>query len=61
MKKYNLPFLLITATLFIATSVFSQIKIEAGDPPNPTNIPAFFKSKLSDIDTEINTINLSSI
>jgi hypothetical protein len=31
----------------------SQVAIEAGDPPNPKDIPDFYKSKLSDIDKEI--------
>ena len=26
---------------------------EAGDPPNNTDIPSFFKSKLSDVDREV--------
>lgn len=61
MKKYNLLIFLITTILFIAAPVFSQIKTEAGDPPNPTNIPLFFKSKLSDIDTEINNIETGEV
>ncbi len=39
----------------------SQIKIEAGDPPNPTNLPDFFKSKLSDIDHEIINIKKGEV
>jgi hypothetical protein len=35
---------------------FSQVAIEAGDPPNPTDIPGFYKSKLSDIQEEIMNI-----
>ena len=35
---------------------FSQGTIEAGDPPNNTDIPDFFKSKLSDIEEEVNNI-----
>ncbi len=34
----------------------SQVAIEAGDPPNPTDIPGFYKSKLSDIQEEIMNI-----
>jgi len=35
---------------------FSQQSIEAGDPPNNTDIPDFYKSKLSDIDEEVNNL-----
>ena len=48
--------LLILITCFFANPIFSQIKIEAGDPPNHSNIPEFYKSKLADIDSEINQI-----
>ena len=35
---------------------FSQGTIEAGDPPNNTEIPNFFKSMLPDIEEEVNNI-----
>lgn len=35
---------------------FSQQSIEAGDPPNNSDIPDFYKSKLSDIDEEVNNL-----
>ncbi len=34
----------------------SQVSIEKGDPPNPSDIPEFFKSKLSDIENELASI-----
>lgn len=37
----------------VSFPLLSQVNIEAGDPPNPNNLPDFFKSKLSDIDNEI--------
>ncbi len=46
---------------FIVNPLFAQTKIEAGDPPNNSNIPEFYKSKLSDIDLEINQINLGQV
>lgn len=37
-------------------NLFSQVPIDAGDPPNPTDIPDFYKSRLSDIDDEIENL-----
>jgi hypothetical protein len=51
---------LLLIVLIVNTS-FSQIEIEAGDAPNPTDIPAFFKSKLSDIEHEINNIKFGEV
>lgn len=42
-------------------SGFAQNKIEAGDPPNNTDIPSFFKSKLSDIDNEVRKIKTGDV
>ncbi|NQU51774.1 MAG: hypothetical protein HQ522_04480 [Bacteroidetes bacterium] len=53
--------LLIIIALFIVNPIFSQIEIEAGDPPNNTNIPEFYRSKLSDIDSEINLIRRGEV
>lgn len=50
--------LLVCCTVNIS---FSQEQIEAGDPPNPTDIPEFFKSKLSDIEHEVNNIKLGEV
>ncbi len=50
-----MPFLI---AIIFSTNVYSQIKIEAGDPPNNTDIPEFFKSKLSDIADELKNIKL---
>lgn len=51
-------FLLVTV---ISYPSFSQVKIEAGDPTNPTNLPDFFKSKLSDVDHEIINIERGKV
>jgi len=40
---------------------FSQGTIEEGDPPNPTDIPGFFKSTLADIETELDNIQLGNV
>lgn len=55
MKK-QIAILILTA--FTAGLTFSQESIESGDPPNPTNIPDFYKSKLSDIDEELQNLKI---
>lgn len=58
MHRILLVILLVAGTVNYS---FSQIKIEAGDPRNPANLPEFFKSKLSDIDNEIATITRGNV
>lgn len=58
MYRILLILLLVTSIL---NYTFSQEKIEVGDPANPTNLPEFFKSKLSDIDNEIASVNLGKV
>jgi hypothetical protein len=53
MKRTLLFICLILMIIFPLEKASSQVAIEAGDPPNPTDIPDFYKSKLSDIDKEI--------
>ncbi len=43
------------------SQLFAQVKPEKGDPANPSDIPGFFKSKLSDIDAEIEKVNLGEV
>ncbi len=59
----RLVFLLALGSMLILTTkaVFSQVNIEAGDPPNNQNIPGFFKSKLSDIDTELDRVTKGNV
>jgi hypothetical protein len=58
MRPHNLLFksLLISALIFQMGIVRAQIPIEAGDPPNPTDLPAFYKSTPADLDTELKSI-----
>jgi hypothetical protein len=56
MKKILFTILLVLTCSFEIS--FSQQSIEAGDPPNPAGIPDFYKSKLSDIEDEINKIKI---
>ena len=53
MKRALLFICLILMIIFPLQKAFSQVAIEAGDPPNPTDIPDFYKSRLSDIQEEI--------
>ena len=53
MKKLTLFLLSCLIVIFLVENTNAQEPIEAGDPPNPTDIPDFYKSKLSDIDQEI--------
>ena len=56
MKRTTLFLCLFLIVLFSFEKSFSQGIIDAGDPPNNTDIPGFYKSKLSDIEDEINKI-----
>lgn len=47
--------------LFIINFCFSQVKIEAGDPPNNSDIPAFFKSTLVEIQNEVENVKLGEV
>src|SRR5690554_2623360 len=39
----------------------SQIQIDAGDPPNNTDLPSFYKGKLSDIDEELKNVRKGEV
>jgi hypothetical protein len=56
MKRTLLSICLILMIILPLQKAFSQVAIEAGDPPNPTDIPDFYKSKLSDIQEELMNI-----
>ena len=56
MKKLALFLLSCLVVVFSIENANSQVPIEAGDPPNPSDIPGFYKSKLSDIQEEIMNI-----
>lgn len=48
-------------TFFSFQKSFSQEPIEAGDPPNNSDLPVFFKSRLNDIESEINHIKIGEV
>ena len=58
MKRNSvLGFGLLIFALFLQVGIVrAQISIEAGDPPNETNLPVFFKSTLPDLDAELKVI-----
>lgn len=60
MKNYLILNFIIIA-LFVFQPAFSQVNLEADDPPDNTDIPEFFKSKLSDINSEIENIKLGKV
>jgi hypothetical protein len=61
MTKFHFYFLFLTGIFFASTPLFSQTKIETGDPSNPTNLPVFFKSKISDIEFEIENVKSGKV
>ena len=60
MKNFKILILFI-ATIFLFHSTYSQVEIEDGEPPNNTNIPEFYKSRLSDINFEIENVRLGEV
>ncbi len=46
---------------FTLQNGYSQIAIEAGDPPNATDLPDFYKGKLSDIDNELQNVKRGEV
>jgi hypothetical protein len=61
MKNKHVGFLLLVILLLCNLKTISQIVIEAGDPPNNTNIPGFYKSKLTDIDQELEHVQAGNV
>ncbi len=60
MKNTQLIFLLVIAGFLPLNPAFAQ-SIEHGDPPNNTDIPKFFKSKLTDVDDEVRNVKNGSV
>ncbi len=56
MKRIFIILCLLIAGLSLCEKSLSQVPIEAGDPPNNTDIPDFFRSDLAAIDEEINNV-----
>ncbi len=58
MKKLYQILVLLFIVIWFSNDLFSQVNIDAGDPPNNADIPYFFKSKLSDIEDELKNVKL---
>lgn len=54
-------FVLYIIGFFPAMITFSQERIEGDDPPNNTEIPVFYKSKLADIEEELDNVNAGQV
>jgi hypothetical protein len=61
MKNFTLLLCSFLMVIFPFEKLISQVPIEAGDPPNNTDIPDFYKSKLSDIDKEVQLIKSGKV
>jgi len=61
MKKPALFLFLFLFLLFSLEKSFAQGTIDAGDPPNNTDIPDFYKSRIADIEKEVNRIALGEV
>jgi len=61
MKIRYFGFICVSFLLLCNMGTYSQISIEAGDPPNNKNIPEFYKSKLTDIDKELGHVQVGKI
>jgi hypothetical protein len=57
----NRSYLIFVFLIFFSGNIFSQTKPEAVDPPNNTNIPGFYKSKLSDIERQLSEVKKGEI
>lgn len=61
MSLFNPKFICSIFFVFLFVPGFSQIETESGDPPNNSDIPEFFKSKLSDIQKEVESIKFGEV
>lgn len=62
MNRLSFPGLLIIFILILPIqNSISQIAIEPGDPPNNKNIPDFYKSKVSDVEKEIQKVKKGEV
>ncbi|MDN3690418.1 M14 family zinc carboxypeptidase [Cyclobacterium jeungdonense] len=59
-KAFSLSALLLTFCI-LAGSTFSQPLPEPGDPENPSDIPEFYKSRLSDIEAELELLQKGKV
>lgn len=60
-KNNKKNYLIFIFLLFFSGNIFSQTTPGAGDPPNNTNIPDFYKSKLFDIENELSNVQKGNV
>lgn len=60
-KKNFALYICLLMLVFSSGVTFSQVEIEAGDPGNNTDIRGFFKSRLGDIDEELNKVKKGKV
>ncbi|MDD4192581.1 MAG: M14 family zinc carboxypeptidase [Mangrovibacterium sp.] len=61
MKKCITKHLVLMLFIIASVNVFAQAVPEAGDPRNNINIPDFYRSKLSDVETALNTVRSGKV
>jgi len=61
MKRVFFTLCLFFTLLSFSETSFSQIPIEAGDPPNNFQLPGFFKSDLSAIEEAVNNVKSGEV
>jgi len=61
MKRLFIEYLAAGAIFLSAQTVFSQIPIDPGDPPNNTDIPSFYKSKITDIESTVDGLKKGKV
>ncbi len=60
-KKNFALYICLLMLVFSSGVTFSQVEIEAGDPGNNTDIRGFFKSRLGDVDEELNKVKKGKV
>ncbi len=61
MNRIVLRLCLFMMFIYSFGKLFSQVTIEAGDPPNNSDIPGFFKSRLTDIEEEVKSVKKGTV
>jgi hypothetical protein len=61
MRTVKLAMAFVLAFLGTANGLLSQVAIDAGDPPNPTNLPAFYTSTLGHIEQELKEVKRGEV
>ncbi len=60
-RLQSILFILLLIVVVFTQQGYSQVKIEAGDPPNNANLPDFYRGKLSDINEELRLVSRGKV